>query len=357
MSFLLLASSLVTSLLVPAAAYQKGGPANGRAIAYLAHQMLGHAFGTVYDISTILILWFAGASAMAGLMHLIPRYLPRFGMAPRWVAYSRPLVLVLFGIDVAVTLVFRADVNAQGGAYATGVLVLMLSAAVAAAIALWRERTRVWSAFSWFVAAVFTFTLLDNVHARPDGLLVASVFIVFTLAVGIVSRSWRSTELRVSGIRFTDSQSEELWSEIQGRKVNLAPVRSLDPEVRSSKLDEIHTSYRLDGPVAFLSVGLVDNTSEFLSDLHIQVRREGDVYLIEVTRALAIANAIAYMSELLDPVRLFLGLSRKNLVNQAFRYLLLGQGETGLMVYTILVRYWEWTPEDDVRPMVYLMSD
>ena len=357
MSFLLLASSLVTSLLVPAAAYQKGGPANGRAIAYLAHQMLGHAFGTVYDISTILILWFAGASAMAGLMHLIPRYLPRFGMAPRWVAYSRPLVLVLFGIDVAVRLVFRADVNAQGGAYATGVLVLMLSAAVAAAIALWRERTRVWSAFSWFVAAVFTFTLLDNIHARPDGLLVASVFIVFTLAVGIVSRSWRSTELRVSGIRFTDSQSEELWSEIQGRKVNLAPVRSLDPEIRSRKLDEIHTSYRLDGPVAFLSVGLVDNTSEFLSDLHIQVRREGDVYLIEVTRALAIANAIAYMSELLDPVRLFLGLSRKNLVSQAFLYLLLGQGETGLMVYTILVRYWEWTPEDDVRPMVYLMSD
>jgi len=204
---------------------------------------------------------------------------------------------------------------------------------------------------------VFTFTLLDNVHARPDGLLVASVFIVFTLAVGIVSRSWRSTELRVSGIRFTDSQSEELWSEIQGRKVNLAPVRSLDPEIRSRKLDEIHTSYRLDGPMAFLSVGLVDNTSEFLSDLHIQVRREGDVYLIEVTRALAIANAIAYMSELLDPVRLFLGLSRKNLVSQAFRYLLLGQGETGLMVYTILVRYWEWTPEDDVRPMVYLMSD
>jgi hypothetical protein len=28
-----------------------------------------------------------------------------------------------------------------------------------------------------------------------------------------------------------------------------------------------------------------------------------------------------------------------------------------LMVYTILLRYWEWTPYDDVRPLIFLMSD
>ena len=76
---------------------------------------------------------------MAGLLHLIPRYLPRFGMASQWVRYRRPLVVVLFVINLIVTLIFRGDVERQGGAYATGVLVLILSAAVAAAISTWRE--------------------------------------------------------------------------------------------------------------------------------------------------------------------------------------------------------------------------
>ena len=76
---------------------------------------------------------------MAGLLNLIPRYLPRYGMAPEWVAYQRPLVLVLLVLDIFVTLAFRASVTAQGGAYATGVLVLMLSAAVAVTVSLWQE--------------------------------------------------------------------------------------------------------------------------------------------------------------------------------------------------------------------------
>ncbi|MBI4483666.1 MAG: hypothetical protein HY652_12355 [Acidobacteria bacterium] len=68
-------------------------------------------------------------------------------------------------------------------------------------------------------------------------------------------------------------------------------------------------------------------------------------------------NTVAYMSEVINPISIFLGLSRLNLMSQALRYLVWGEGETGLMVYTILLRYWEWTPEEDVRPVIFLMSD
>ena len=202
MSCLLLASSILTSLLIPAVQFGKGGEANGRALAYLAHRYLGSYFGATYDLVTVLILAFAGASAMAGLLNLVPRYLPGYGMAPDWARASRPMVLVFAGIAFVLTVIFDADVDAQAGAYATGVLVLMTSAATAVTISLWKSRTR-WPFLA--ITLVFGYTTAANMIERPEGIRIAGFFIALTVGVSLLSRALRSTELRISTVRWDEA--------------------------------------------------------------------------------------------------------------------------------------------------------
>ena len=132
---------------------------------------------------------------MAGLLNLIPRYLPRFGMAPEWARASRPLVLVFMAVAFTVTILFRANVDAQGGAYATGVLVLMTSAACAVTISVWNRLLR-WPFL--LVSLVFIYTTVLNIYERPEGIKIASFFIAAMIFTSIVSRALRSTELRIS---------------------------------------------------------------------------------------------------------------------------------------------------------------
>ena len=197
MSGLLIGSAIVTATMIPGVDLRAGGPADGRALAYLAHRDFGEVFGTLYDLSTIAILWFAGSSAMAGLLNLVPRYLPRYGMAPDWARASRPLVIVITAIGFLVTIAFDANVNAQGGAYATGVLVLMTSAAIAVTIAIRKGR-------AWFslITLVFVYTTVVNIIERPEGIQIASLFIIAIISASLVSRVLRSTEVRIESVEY-----------------------------------------------------------------------------------------------------------------------------------------------------------
>jgi hypothetical protein len=357
MSGMLILSSLVTTLLIAPGDYLPPGKASGRAIAFLAHAYLGRGFGTVYDLSTILILGLAGASAMAGLLQLIPRFLPRFGMAPRWVGLARPLVIVLLVISVVITWIFKADVEAQSGAYATGVLVLILSAAFAATLALWHERRWALAAYTTLLCLVFGYTLADNCIERPDGLIIGTVFTLLLMTASGISRSLRSMEIRIPEAYFTDVESWQLGPEVRGKKVHLVPIKQSTPDARRRMRIDLARHYKVRGPFLFLHVNLRDNRSEFSAPLEVTLRREGDDYVAEAFGAVAIANTIAFISEAIDPVSIFIALTRRDLMSQAIRYLLFGEGETGLIVYTILLRYWRWTPEEDVRPLIFLMSD
>ncbi len=138
-------------------------------------------------------------------------------MAPEWTRAARPLVLIYTAIAFAVTLLFKAGVDAQGGAYATGVLVVMTSAAVAVTLAVWRTRSAAAAAAFCLIAVVFAYTTVVNIIERPDGVKIAAFFISAIVVVSLVSRVCRTTELRTGKITL-DAAAERFIDQAAERK-------------------------------------------------------------------------------------------------------------------------------------------
>jgi hypothetical protein len=356
MSFLLVGSSLITSMLIPPEQFQEEGEAYGRAISYLAHGLLGEAFGTVYDISTIAILWFAGASAMAGLLNIVPRYLPRYGMVPNWARATRPLVLVFTGICFLVTALFQADVTAQGGAYATGVLALMTSACVAVTISALEKNQRSWIAYG-LITVVFVYTTVVNMIEQPSGIKIAGLFVLGIIASSFISRALRTTELRVGKIEF-DAKAREFLEEIAEGEIRIVTNRREIGNVAEYRFKE-HEK-RVDNhipsvdPIIFYEVELGD-ASEFAGGLKIRgVDVEG--YKILRTESPAVPNAIAalllYLRDTTGKIpHVYFGWSEGNPIVYLARYLLFGEGDTAPVTREIL-RQAEEDPE--LRPNVHV---
>jgi hypothetical protein len=354
MSVFLIATSFVTTALIPPREFADGGQANGRAMAYLAHSYLGNAFGSVYDISTILILAFAGASAMAGLLSLIPRYLPRFGMAPEWARASRPLVLVFMGLAFLITWAFHANVDAQGGAYATGVLVLITSAACAVTLAVWKTRAR-WPYLA--VTLIFVYTTLMNITERPEGLKISCMFIASILVVSFVSRATRATELRILGVEL-DPVAEEIIRSGGDRSLRLIPRRP--KPTNSSDLDRIDALVRRvhglpdDAKVVFIEVELTD-ASEFAEQLSVRGERVNN-HCILCARSPIVANSIAalliHIEQLTGCVpHIYFKWKEGNPVANIFRFLFLGEGDAAPLTHEVLRKA---VPDISRRPIVHV---
>jgi uncharacterized protein YjeT (DUF2065 family) len=357
MSVFLITSSVVTTLLIPPAEFQPGGAANGRALAYLAHEYLGSTFGSVYDASTIAILWFAGASAMAGLLNLIPRFLPRYGMAPHWARAVRPLVLILMLGAFLITIIFRANVDAQGGAYATGVLVVITSAAVAVTLAARHARQhKLTIAFS-VVALIFIYTTIANIIERPEGVKIAAIFIAAILAVSLASRFARSFELRVTDVTF--DPTAQLFIRDTARRTIRFIAKEPDRRKRadySDKLRQVSRDNDLTDPndVIFVEVTVTD-PSEFAGQLDVKGEVQHDRYRVITFSSSSVPNALA---ALLMSVRdnthrlphIYFEWTEGNPAANLLRFLFFGVGEVAPVTREVIRRA---EPDRDRRPHVH----
>jgi hypothetical protein len=353
MSAMLIGSSIVTATMIPAEMLRKGGEADGRALAFLAHRDLGLAFGTAYDLATIGTLWFAGASALAGLLNLVPQYLPRYGMAPDWARATRPLVLVFTLVGLIVTIAFNADVNQQAGAYATGVLMLITSAAVAVAIAQPAHRR-------WFVpvALIFVYTTVVNIIEQPDGIQIAGWFIVTIIASSMVSRVLRSTEIRIEGVEYDEGALEFIRDAAGRRSLRIIASRPHDgsPQEYQRKLQAARQSHHLPPGdfVLFLEVQPGD-ASDFSDVLSVSGANVGGYHILRCTSP-AVPNAIAgLLLDLRDRTynipHVYFGWTEGNPIAYLLKFLAFGEGDTAPVCREVLRQA---EPNPDRRPRVHV---
>jgi hypothetical protein len=341
MSVMLMGSSLITTLFIPPAEFQRGGEAYGRALAYIAHEHLGQVFGTVYDLSTVAILWFAGASALVGLINLVPQYLPRYGMAPDWARANRPLVLIFTAITFVVTILFKADVNAQGGAYATGVLVLMGSAAFAVTLVAWRQGGGAWIGYL-ALTIIFIYTTIVNISDRPEGLKIAMTFIIGIVVSSMVSRVLRSTELRVHAVE-ADPMAEQFLRDASGETVRIIANRPDTglPVEYEHKLREASESHHLPSGQNVLFIEVQPGDASDFSDVLRVSGAKIDRHRVLRCVSPAIPNAIA---ALLLHVRdqtgkiphAYFGWTEGNPITYLLKYLAFGEGDTAPVTREVL---------------------
>ena len=355
MSFMLLGSSVVTTMLVDPVALVTEGRAANRALAFIAHgetqayisPIFGEVFGTIYDVSTVCILWFAGASAMSGLLNLVPRYLPRYGMAPKWVEAVRALVIVFTVINLFVTWLFDADVVAQGGAYATGVMVLMTSAGVAVVIDQWRKRRGAWwLRLSWgylLATLIFVYTTVAIIIEKPEGIKIASAFIASVLLFSMISRTRRSTELRFEKFDFIDEHSRLLWDALRHLEFPVLVPHRPGHRTIVEKDEQIRRVHRLGSkvPIVFVEATIGD-PSEFHHHPVIEVTEEQDRFVLKLTRCASVAHAVATvaleLSKTGKPPEIHFGWSDESPLAANIGFVLFGEGNVPWLVRELIQR-------------------
>jgi hypothetical protein len=301
---------------------------------------------------TVLILCLAGTSVMTVLGVLLPQFLLRFGMELRWASRWGVLIIAFGGINLLVTLYFRASVDAQRGAYTTSVLVLMSCAAVASAMDRRQRHGR--APYFTLIAGLLLAVTFAMAVVSWSGILIASMFIVAILCTSVLSRALRVGEMRTLSFHFKDDQSKFLWDSLRLADFPVLVPHCPGKHERDLKEAQIRRDHQLapDADIVFLEMH-IDDPSDFYQNLLVEVVREEFRYVIKATGCVSVAHAIAAvaleMSRYSTPPGLHFGWTDMDLLSASWTYLAFGQGNVPWKVRELIVNS---EPDPSKRPRV-----
>jgi hypothetical protein len=267
-------------------------------------------------------------------------------MAPEWGRAVRPVVLVFTAVCVIVTVAFRADVDAQAGAYATGVLAMMVSGCLAVTISCIRHRQRRSAIAFALLTLVLVYALVANAVERPDGLMMSGFFIAGIITISAISRVVRTAELRVERIDFdeaarrfiTDSLAYDHTLHLIANKRQAGDVEEYRQKEAAQRAMNPLPS---EAHVLFLEIDVVD-PSDFSEVLHVRGVEVGG-YRVLRAESPAVPNAIAaILLALRDATgarpHAHFEWSEGSPIGHLLRYVLFGRGDTPPVVREILRR-------------------
>lgn len=214
-------------------------------------------------------------------------------------------------------------------------LVLIASACVATVIDHYRDRAGHWLVrMPWgfvFIMLVFIFTAGANMIERPDGIKIASWFILAVVIGSFGSRVKRSTELRFKAFEFTDFNSKFLWDSLKHLEFPVLVPHRPGRRQFMEKEASIRRRHRLgpDVPIVFIEAELGD-PSEFQHSPLMEVKQEDERFIISVKRCASIAHAIATialeLSRVGTPPEIHFGWSDENQLGASIGFFLFGEG-------------------------------
>jgi hypothetical protein len=266
-------------------------------------------------------------------------------------------VLVYTAIAFAITIIFKANVDAQGGAYATGVLVLMTSATIAVTLAAWHKRQPGAAFMFSLITLVFIYTTGANIIERPDGLKIAGLFIGAIIITSLISRVYRSTEVRVTEV-VVDETAQRFIDEVSRGPIRIIANQPDERDAREYLLkekEEREDNHIPPGdPVLFFEVTVCD-ASEFAPILEVKGEEIGGYRVLRVESA-AVPNAIAafllYLRDRTGKIpHVYFGWTEGNPLKYLARYILFGEGDIAPVTREVLRRA---EPNPRRRPAIHI---